>query len=56
MVQEVGQDVSDVLGVLEQVSEQDVEVGRQVRHVHAELPETDVGLKTIIYLIKICNI
>ena len=53
MVQEVGQDVSDVLRVLEQVSEQDVEVGRQVLHVHAELPETDVGLKKIICLIKI---
>ncbi len=45
MVQEVGQDVSDVLRVLEQVSEQDVEIGGQVLHVHAELPETDVGLK-----------
>ena len=44
MTDEIGQNVGDVFGVVQQVGEQDVQVGRQVLHVHAELPETDVGL------------
>ena len=47
MTDEIGQNVGDVFGVVKQVGEQDVQVGRQVLHVHAELPETDVGLKSV---------
>ena len=47
VVDEVWQDVCDVLGVVQQIGKQDVEIGRQVLHVHAELPEADVGLKIL---------
>ena len=43
--EEVGEDVVGVPRALQHVREEDVEVGRQVLHVHAELAERHVRLQ-----------
>ena len=43
--EEVGEDVVGVPRALQHVREEDVEVGRQVLHVHAELAEGHVRLQ-----------
>jgi hypothetical protein len=52
VVDEVGQNVGDVLRVVQEIGEGDVQVGRQVLHVHAKLAKTDVGLRSMSSIIR----
>ena len=44
MLEEEGQDVMRVARALQEITEEDVEVRRQVLDLHTKLPEGDVGL------------
>ena len=44
MLKEEGQDVVSVARALQEITEEDVELRRQMLDLHAKLPEGDVGL------------